>query len=262
MTALSDTTVQRMRLMSASIDCVTQGEAAMLCRSWASDRGATRNIVTLNARTVVLMQENAALREAVERAALIVADGISISLASRMLRTPLRGRIPGIDLMTTLLAEAHGSDLSCFFLGARPEVVDVLRRTLPARYPRLRIAGLHHGYFDRSETDHVVAEIRRSSPDYLFVGLGQPEDVVWCHRHGPRTGASVTMSVGGSLDVLSGAIRRAPLWMQRAGVEWFWRFLLEPRKRFRGVAVDCPRFLALVAKEWVASRRALRLGGR
>ena len=242
----------RKRIVSAPVDAVRLEEAARLCAGWCADGGPSRNIVTVNAKTVVAMGDDPALKEAVDSAALVVADGVSISLAARALGDPLPGRVPGIELMGKLLEEAARQGHACYFLGARPEVIDNLLAALPSRYPGLKVAGAHHGYFDRAKTPEIVAAIRKTGARLLFVAFGQPEAEIWCHRHGPATGASLTMSVGGSFDVLSGAIRRSPVWMQRAGLEWLWRFALEPRKRFRVIFVENPRFLGLVLRTRLA----------
>ena len=186
----------------------------------------------------------------------MVADGVSISLAARAFRIPLPGRVTGIDLMTRLLEVAQRKRISCYFLGAREEVVQTLVAKLAERYPGLPIAGYHHGYFDRRGTGEVVRLVKAANPLFLFVAFGLPKAEIWCHTHGPATGAAVTMSVGGSFDVLSGLIRRSPFWMQKYGIEWLWRFALEPRKRFKVIFVDNVVFLWMVARAYLRGHRS------
>lgn len=248
----SDSAPERATLLGAPLDGLTLEEAARRCVAWASGGGPSRNVVTLNARAVILMGKDAEFRSAVGGAALSVADGVSISLAARFLGVSLPGRVPGIDLMTRVLALAERDRIPCFFLGARESVIDGLRDALAARYPALPAAGFHHGYFDRSRSGALAEEIRRTGAKILFVALGMPEAEAWCARHGAAAGAAVTMSVGGSFDVLAGALRRSPLWMRKLGLEWLWRFLLEPRKRFRVLVVDHAAFL------WIVLRAKLR----
>ncbi len=205
------------------------------------------------------MSGNPALRASVLGAALSVADGVSISIAARILGVPMPGRVPGIDLMTRLLEIAGKERLRCYFLGAREDVVAKLCSTLAGRYPGLEVAGYHDGYFDRACTGEIVALVKRSSPHLLFVAFGQPEAEIWCHANGPATGAAVTMSVGGSFDVLSGTIRRSPVWMRKLGIEWLWRLALEPRKRFRVIFVDTIAFLGMIVREYVRRRRSDRV---
>src|SRR6185503_13290924 len=161
------------------------------CVRWAAGDGPARNVVTLNSKAVVLMRNNPALKESVERASLVVADGISISLAARLFRLHLPGRVPGIDLMSKLLEIAGQKGIRCYFLGARQEVVDNLLSKLAHRFPGIPVAGINHGYFDRAKTAEIVERIRLTSPQFLFVALGMPEAEIWCHRHGPATGAAV-----------------------------------------------------------------------
>ena len=239
----------RRRLLGAPIDAVTLDEAAEACAGWSADAGAARNVISVNAKTVMVMRSLPTLQDALERAALIVADGVSVTTAARILGVALRGRGTGIDLMVRILESASREGHSCYFLGARPEVIEGLLGVLPERYPGLIIAGAHHGYFERHNSPRIVEDIRNSGARILFVAFGQPEAELWCEHHGPATGAALTMSVGGSFDVISGTIRRSPVWMQRVGIEWLWRFLLEPRKRFKVIFVDNLRFLWLVFRE-------------
>lgn len=215
---------------------------------------ATRLVVTLNPEIAMAAQRDPALRLAVEAADLVVADGIGLVWAAALLGRPLPGRVPGIELLEALLADAARLGLRVFFLGARPEVVAEAARRAAARFPGLPLVGHHHGYFRPAEEEAVVAAVRAAAPDLLFVGMGAERELKWTFRHRERLGARVAMGVGGSFDVLSGRLRRAPRWVRRVHLEWLYRLLQEPW-RWRRQAV-LPRFALRVLGEALR----LRLG--
>src|SRR5262249_34785691 len=139
-------------------------------------------------------------------------------------------RVAGVDLMTRLLAEAGKHRLRVYFLGAKREVVTALAERTRAQHPELDIAGFRDGYFGLDDHLRIVAEIRASGAHMLFVGMPSPFKETWCERHRQRLQVPIVIGVGGSFDVLAGFIKRAPRWAQSAGLEWFWRLLMEPRK--------------------------------
>ncbi len=167
---------------------------------------------------------------------------------------PAPERVAGVDLMDRLLAAAAKDRLSVYFLGARREVVETLAKKSRVRYPGVEIAGFRDGYFGPKDHQAIVEEIRASGAHILFVGMPSPFKETWCERHRERLDVPVIMGVGGSFDVLAGYIRRAPRWMQSAGLEWFWRLLMEPRKLWRRYLTTNSEFVWLAGREIVARR--------
>lgn len=214
-------------------------------------RHATRLVVTLNPEIAMAAQRDPALRLAVESADLVVADGIGLVWAAAMTGRKLPGRVPGVELLEGLLADAARLGLRVFFLGARPEAVAEAARRAVARFPGLPLVGYHHGYFRPAEEEHVLATVRAAKPDLLFAGMGAERELKWLFRHRERLGARVAMGVGGSFDVLAGRLRRAPAWVRRLHLEWLFRLVQEPG-RWRRQAV-LPRFA------WRVLGEALRL---
>jgi N-acetylglucosaminyldiphosphoundecaprenol N-acetyl-beta-D-mannosaminyltransferase len=215
-------------------------------------------LITINAAVLVMMRKDAALAAACRAGALIVPDGMSVLWASRLVGRPLRARVAGVDLMAHLLETAAARALSVFFLGATEEVVQKLAALCESRYPGLVVAGYRNGYFKESDYLEVIKQIRRSGADILFVGMPTPFKEVWCEQHREALGVPVIMGVGGSFDVLTGLIRRAPLWMQNAGLEWFWRLLMEPRKMWKRYFVTNSIFIALSLIETMRRRPVSR----
>jgi N-acetylglucosaminyldiphosphoundecaprenol N-acetyl-beta-D-mannosaminyltransferase len=208
----------------------------------------------VNAAKVVAMEHDAEMRESIEQAELVVADGQSVVWAARLLGQPLPGRVAGIDLMHATIELAERQGYSIYILGARQEVVERAVEVLGQRHPRLRIAGYRNGYFPESEDGAVAEAIRRSGADILFVAISSPRKEYFMGRYGRGLGVPYVMGVGGSIDVVAGVTKRAPVWMQRAGLEWVFRLVQEPRRLFKRYLVTNARFIALVARRAVGRR--------
>lgn len=212
--------------------------------------------VSINTAKLVTLRGDPELRAIVEGCGLISADGAGIVWASRLLRDPLPERVAGIDLMHRLLARAEEKGYSVYFLGARPEVLAIALERIRARHPRLAIAGARDGYFEDSEAAGVAAAIRATGADIVFVAMSSPRKEYFLGAHGERLGAPFAMGVGGSIDVVAGVTRRAPVAWQRLGLEWLYRLLQEPRRLFRRYAVTNARFA------WMLGRALFGFGGR
>ncbi|MCC9624015.1 WecB/TagA/CpsF family glycosyltransferase [Thalassospira sp. MA62] len=183
--------------------------------------------LSLNASKLPQAAENRDLYRALRRANCLSADGMGVVWTARFLGIPVPERVTGIDLMTDLLARFAGQGVSVFLLGAAPSVVTQLQATLPHRYPGLIIAGAHHGF--EADDDALARKVRQSGADALFVALPSPRKEIFVDRLGPQTGCRFVMAVGGAFDVLAGRVRRAPLIWQRAGLEFLWRIICQPR---------------------------------
>ena len=190
--------------------------------------GGTHYVVTPNPEIVEVCRENPAAREAVNGAALVLPDGIGVIKGAAMLGTPLRERVPGIEFAARLLENMAGEGLSLYLLGAKPGVAETAAERLKERYPGLRIAGVHDGYFQ--EDGPVIEAIRAARADVVFVCLGAPKQELWMAKNGPLTGAKLAVGLGGCLDVFAGNVQRAPEKWQKAGLEWLYRLIKEPSR--------------------------------
>ena len=187
-------------------------------------------------------------------AEVVVADGMPIVWASRLMGRPLPCRVTGVDLMVDLCKAAAENDLSVSFLGAPPGVAERAAALLRTQLPRLRVAGVHApplGFETiTSEMEKALEAANAGQPDFLFVAFGSPKAEVWVHRVRTRLRARAVMGVGGALDMLAGRVPRAPGWMQGAGVEWAWRLWQEPTRLWRRYLTDGIMFPLYVWKEW------------
>ena len=238
----------RVSVAGAQIDNLTQDEALSLIDVWIR-QPASRYMVVVNAAKLVEANRNEELRRAILNADLVTADGMSVVWASRLLGRPLKQRVTGIDLFERLVANAAARGTSVYFLGAHDESVKGVVERFAREYPGLKVAGYRNGYFTTAETDSVAEEIRHSGADLLFAAMGSPRQDIWIPSHIAATGVRFALGVGGSFDHLSGLSRRAPMWMQRAGLEWLFRLLMEPRRLWRRYLVGNSMFIWLVAKQ-------------
>jgi biofilm PGA synthesis N-glycosyltransferase PgaC len=251
---------RRAELMGVAIDTVTMRSAVDRCLELCHAPRASHTIITVNASHLCMLRRDAELAHACQTGDLIVADGMSVVWALRASGQPVPERVAGVDLMIQLLDAAARNRLRVYLLGAKPQVVAALVERLQTQYPGLVVAGFRDGYFGSERQDAIVEEIRASRADMLFVGMPSPFKETWIDRHRDRLQVPVIVGVGGSFDVLAGFISRAPLWWQHAGLEWFWRLLMEPRKLWKRYLTTNSEFIWLAGREIVARR--LRLGRR
>ena len=216
--------------------------------------GGSHYGAVVSAAKIVAADRDENLKRTLLDADLVTADGMSVVWASRLLGQGLKQRVTGIDLFERLVEHAANARLSVYFLGAREESVRGVVEVFSKRYPSLRIAGYHNGYFDESEPKSVCDAIRLSRADLLFVAMGSPKQEHWIASNVGLTGAGFALGVGGSFDHLSGLARRAPLWMQRSGLEWLHRLVQEPRRLWRRYLVGNTAFIWLVIRQRIRDR--------
>jgi N-acetylglucosaminyldiphosphoundecaprenol N-acetyl-beta-D-mannosaminyltransferase len=216
------------QLLKRRVDRVSHADALEWIRYFLLD-GRPHQIVTANPLMILASLKDEELAAVMEDAELVVPESSGIAWAANQCGTPLEQIVPGIDLFQAMCRVARDTQKSIFLLGAEPGVAEKAAVTLAARYPGLRIAGTHHGYFRRQEDETaVIAQIRESAADFVFVGMSVPHQEKWIRRNLKAMGAPVVMGIGGSFDVLSGRLRRAPQWLRDLGMEWVFRTAQQP----------------------------------
>jgi N-acetylglucosaminyldiphosphoundecaprenol N-acetyl-beta-D-mannosaminyltransferase len=238
---------ERTTILGVDVDNLSMDETLDRIGSFIAT-GQPHQHVVVNADKVVKAARDPELARIIAGCDLINADGMPVVWASHLLGTPLKERVTGVDLFFNLLARAEQSGWSVYFLGARQAVVDEVVRRAAQRHPRLRIAGHRDGYWSSAQEADVVEQIRASRTDILFVAISSPKKEEFLARHQRHMRVPFAMGVGGTFDVMAGLTRRAPLWMQRTGLEWFYRFLQEPRRMFRRYFIDDMGFFWLLAR--------------
>lgn len=203
-------------------------------------------VVTSDASAIVRSQEDEQLHQIINEADLVTPDGIGVIWSARFLDLPLYERVSGVDLALALADLSAQKGYSMYLLGAAPGVVDEAAANLQGRFPGLRVAGTRHGYFRAEEEAEMVRQIREACPDILLVAFGIPKQEKWIKRYLQELQVPVCIGVGGSFDVYAGRVARAPLWMQRLGLEWLYRTARDPRRI--GRALLLPRLVWLTLK--------------
>ncbi|MFN2461516.1 MAG: WecB/TagA/CpsF family glycosyltransferase [Candidatus Velthaea sp.] len=241
------------RILGCRVDAVDRGAAVARIAELAHiGRGAL--VVTLGVEMVMAAQRDAGFRALVNGAALCVCDTVGLLVASRLRGGPLRERVTGVELVDALAARsASGDGLHLYFLGGGGDTAERAAAALGAKYPGAHIAGARNGYFAPEASGDVAAAIAASAANVLFAGLGSPKQERWIDEFAAAAGVGVAIGVGGSFDVLAGSVRRAPRIVQRAGLEWAYRLLREPRRWRRQLAL--PRFALAAMREIITTKR-------
>lgn len=203
--------------------------------------------VVVNVAKLIEMRKNAALAESVTQCDIINIDGAGILLGAKFLGHEVSERVAGIDLFCELLKMSEGNNYPIFLLGAAEQVVQSAAKAITALHPKLRIAGYHHGYFWEHEKA-VVDKIRQSGARLLFVAITSPKKENFISRWRDDLGVDFVMGVGGTFDVIAGKVKRAPLWMQKAGLEWLYRLMQEPRRMWKRYLLSNAAYVILLLK--------------
>jgi N-acetylglucosaminyldiphosphoundecaprenol N-acetyl-beta-D-mannosaminyltransferase len=247
---------QRVRIFGIEIDVVTMRDTVAMLETWVRRSAAPcRYVVTPNVDHTIMYQHNLQLRDAYQSASLVLADGMPVLLAARLLNKPLPQRVAGSDLVPALF-DAMSADrpLRVFLLGAGPGVADRAAVKIQRRWPAVQVVGTNCpplGFEnDRGQNAAIVAAVNAARPDCLVVGLGAPKQELWVHRHYQDLDVPVALCVGATIDFLAGEKRRAPRWMQRTGLEWLYRCATEPRRLAGRYARDAMIFPQLLWREW------------
>lgn len=213
---------------------------------------AVFQVVTPGPEFLMTSRHHAQFREVLQRADLSLPDGMGVVLAAKYLGQPGLRRIPGMEYLESLLAELSRKQIPVFFYGGMPGVADEAVRQLSLRFSGLRIAGAESGFrkWLRVPEAYICWRIRQSGAAVVFVALGAPEQELWIDRNRERLGlVRIAIGVGGAFDFWSKRIRRAPVWLRRLGLEWFWRLLQEPGKRWRRILTATWSFTHAVLRE-------------
>jgi len=218
-------------------------------------------ISAVNVAKLVNMHRDPLLREGVESGDLVLADGMPLVWLSRLKGQLLPERVAGIDLMYVLFKLADQRALRVFLLGAKHDTLERVVRIVREEYPNAMIVGYRDGYFREHEYEEVARSVRDAQPDILLVAISSPKKELFMRRWSGLMNVPVCHGVGGSFDVMAGLTRRAPKWMQRSGLEWFYRLLQEPRRMWKRYLVTNVLFTGLVVYDlahWYLGGRACK----
>ena len=229
-----------------------------LSRQEAAQRGAEllaedkfHYVVTPNPEFILAAEKDADFRAVLNGADLVLPDGIGVVYSAKILGTPLKERVPGIEFAADMLACLNEMGGRLFLLGAKPGVAQKAGENILARYPNIVLCGARDGYFKDEEA--VLLEVAAARPDLLFVCLGAPKQEKWMARWGQHTGARMAIGLGGCLDVFAGNVERAPESWQKLGLEWAYRLKKEPKRI--GRMAKLPLVLVKAAGQRVSGKK-------
>lgn len=240
---------KRLELLGVLIDPLTMQETVSRVEAEYILPRKALHLMGVNADKINQCADDPQMRDIVNACGIINADGASVVLASRYLGNPLPERVAGIDLMQELLNLANQKGYSVYFLGAKEEVLQDMLLAFKTTYPALQVAGARNGYFTADEEDQIARELAELQPDMVFVGITSPKKEYLIQSFMDQGVDAVYMGVGGSFDVLSGHIARAPKWVQSLHLEWFFRLINEPKRLFKRYLVGNSRFIRAVIAE-------------
>jgi N-acetylglucosaminyldiphosphoundecaprenol N-acetyl-beta-D-mannosaminyltransferase len=253
--------MKKVRLFGIAVDPVRVEEAAQGILSMARTAGRCRYVVTPNVDHILILEKNEGLRRAYADAAMVVADGWPVVVASRLLGQPLPERVAGSDLVPAVLAAAPPTEpLRVYLLGAAPGVAERAARNIEKRWAGVRVVGAYGPPFgferDAAENAAILRRIDDARPELLLVGLGAPKQELWVHAHRDKIAARVALCIGATIDFLADEKPRAPGWVRRIGLEWFHRMASEPRRLVPRYATNAVVFPRLFLREWRSRKMA------
>jgi N-acetylglucosaminyldiphosphoundecaprenol N-acetyl-beta-D-mannosaminyltransferase len=247
------------RIFDIPIDLARPADMLRRITSWATEpaqAGEARRVMYVNAHVLNQSAEIPELRDALGRADLVYCDGYGVRLAAKALETEIPHRMTGADWIWGLSALCEAQGRSLYLLGSEPGVAAQAADRLRSWYPGLQIAGHHHGYFETGSPhdERVVEDINAKRPDIVLVGMGSPKQELWVERHVDEVETSVVWTVGALFDYVSGRVPRAPAWLADNGLEWIFRFAMEPQRMWRRYLVGNPQFVSRVMTHAKATR--------
>lgn len=246
---------KRVRLFGVDIDVITMEETVDRIYGWLDqDEYDCHYVVTPNVHHAVTVNENPEFRAAYDRASLVVADGLPVILASRLVGKPLPERVAGSELVPAIFDRAKPDrELRCLLFGAMPGVADRAAEQIHRKWPGVKVVQTYCPPFgfekDTDETERILKLFEEVSPELLIVGLSAPKQEVWVRKHYERFHSKAILCVGATIDFLAGEKQQAPVWMRRCGLEWCFRMFSEPKRLVGRYARDARIFPTLVWRE-------------
>ena len=243
--------MEKVNIFGIKVDNITLEEASEIVENYLVEDGL-KTISTPNTEIVMIAKEDEYLQEIINSSDLVIPDGIGLIYGSRIRKRPLKERVTGFDLSIKLLEIANRKGYSLFLLGGKEGVAKRASENIKNKYPNIKLAGYHHGFFkgshigykDHEEELNIIDMINESKPDIIFVGLGFPRQEIWIWENKNRIHGKVIIGNGGTMDILAGDLKRAPEIFQRLGLEWFYRLIKEPKRIKRQIAL--PKFILYV----------------
>lgn len=237
----------RYKIMNTYVNAIDIQQTIDYVEKIIEERKPTQHVV-INASKINLMESDSMLAKIVNSCPLINADGASVVWAAKRLGIPLKERVTGCDLFQKLVAVSAEKGYKIFLFGAKEEVVTKVKAIYEKQYPGIQIVGYRNGYFTEADEPQIVKQMRDSGADMMFVAFSSPKKEYWVNKYLEEINIPFVMGVGGSFDIVAGVTKRAPEWFQEHGMEWFYRFIQEPRRMWKRYIIGNAKFVALTYK--------------
>lgn len=232
-------------ILGVKVDSMTMAETVARIGEYL-EAGEPQLIATANAEMIMRATGDKELKDILNQAAIVTPDGAGTVWAAHHLGYGMPERVAGYDLSQKLMEISLQKGWKFFFFGSAPGVAEKARKKAERTYPGIKVVGTRNGYFRQEEEPEILDEIRQAQPDILLAALGVPKQEKWLSKYKDELRVPISIGVGGTLDVMAGVMKRAPVWMQKARLEWLFRGALQPKRAGRLMAL--PRFVIEVHK--------------
>ena len=237
-------------ILGVEIDNITRDEAGDITEKLIKESNKTCKMVFApNVEFIMMAQKDKEFFNLLQQSSLSTPDSIGVIIGAKLQKKSFKERIPGQSYFRKIIELSNEKGYSIYLLGGKPGIPEVAKENLERLFPNVNIVGVHHGYFDENEEKDVIKEINTLQPNVLFVALGAPKQEKWINKHKSELKVDVATGQGGTYDYEAGKIRRAPVWIQQIGMEWFWRLCREPSRIKRQVVLPVYLFKILFAKD-------------
>ncbi len=240
--------LKQVEILGVNVNSLTMAQAVEAVQQFIAEKKVAM-VATANAEMLMRSTQDEELKDILNQADLVVPDGAGTVWAAGHLGEPMPERVAGFDLAQELMREAPARGDRIYFFGSAPGVADKAKAKAEELYPGIQVVGTRNGFFTEADEPGIIAEIKAARPDILLAALGVPKQEKWLKKHMQELQVPVSIGVGGTLDVMAGVMERAPLWMQKAKLEWLFRGLKQPSRAGRLLAL--PKFVLKV----VASKK-------
>ena len=247
----------RVDILGTPVSSLTMDE---LFRDWETviQKGEKAQVCITPVNSILAARAAARVQEIYQHADYVLCDGVPVKWASNFLGDPIKERITGLDVLPRIFPFAALKNFSIFLLGASPGVAETLKGVMEAKHPGIKIVGTFvppfRAVFSDEENEEMIEAINAVKPDILLVSLTAPKQDIWIAENLEKLDTRLAIGIGGAFEVAAGMIQRAPLWMQKSGLEWFYRFLQEPKRMFRRYFVEAPVFIPLIIQQKISTR--------
>ncbi len=247
----------RVDILCTPVSSLTMDE---LFRDWETviQKGEKAQVCITPVNSILAARAAARVQEIYKHADYVLCDGVPVKWASNFLGDPIKERITGLDVLPRIFPFAASKNFSIFLLGASPGVAETLKTVMEAKHPGVKVVGTFvppfRAVFSDEENEEMIEAINAVKPDILLVSLTAPKQDIWIAENLEKLDTRLAIGIGGAFEVAAGMIKRAPLWMQKSGLEWFFRFLQEPKRMFRRYFVEAPVFIPLIVQQKLNKR--------